>query len=56
MKQLFKRLKCFLGFHDWVNIDDEPEPDTSGGAVLWSALHECKRCKKKEHKGMGWLM
>ena len=52
-----RRLKCWLGFHDWVNIDTNPTPNPKTGEMIcWSELHECSRCKKQEYKGMGCVV
>ncbi len=49
-----RRLLCWLGFHRWVNIDSSPMPNPKDGEMIcWSELHECRRCKKQEYKGMG---
>ena len=52
-----RRFKCWLGFHDWVNIDTNPMPNPKAGEMIcWSDLHECEHCKKQEYKGMGCVV
>ncbi len=55
---LFQRwmvqLKKFLCRHDWKNISGMGAPDyKQGEMVMASRLHECKKCDKREMKGMG---
>ena len=50
------KILCWLGFHKWINIDKRPMPEVpKGDSVCYSDLHECRRCKKQEYKGMGIL-
>lgn len=52
-----RRFICWLGFHDWVNIDTNPMPNPKAGEMIcWSDLHECEHCKKQEYKGMGCVV
>lgn len=51
---VMRRLKCWLGKHDWVNIDTKHIPKLEPGEMYcYADLHECKHCKKREYKGMG---
>jgi hypothetical protein len=49
--KILNKIKCFFGFHKWINIDDNDY--SSDKPVLVSSLHRCERCKKEEYKGMG---
>ena len=50
------KIKCFLGYHKWKNIDTYFPTPKDGEHILFSNLHECKHCKKQEMKGMGWVI
>lgn len=53
---MWQKLKCFLGFHNWINICTEPRMMPNKGEIIYSSeLHECNNCKKQEYKGMGGL-
>ncbi len=57
MKKVIRKLKCLLGFHDWVNIDTNPQPNPKAGEMIcWSELHKCDNCKKEEYKSMGCIV
>ena len=52
-----RRFLCWLGFHNWVNINVTPIPNPKAGEMIcWSDLHECKHCKKQDYKGMGCVV
>lgn len=48
---ILDKIKCFFGFHKWINIDDNDYSNDK--PVLVSSLHRCERCGKEEYKGMG---
>lgn len=54
---MIQKLKCWLGFHKWINIDKRPMPTLKKGeSIAWSELHECKYCKKQQYLGMGQMI
>ncbi len=54
---MWNKIKCFLGFHKWINIDNSPIPNPKTDEMIcWSELHECENCKKREYKGMGCII
>lgn len=54
---IIHKIKCFLGFHNWINIDKSPLPNPKKGEMIcWYELHECEYCKKKDYKGMGCII
>lgn len=57
MKSVLKKLLCYLGFHQWVNIDTNATPNPKNGeSIMYSELHECTNCKKREYKPMGMII
>jgi len=54
---LLSKLKCWLGFHKWINVDTTQFPKLEADEIYcYSELHECEHCKKKEYKGMGCII
>lgn len=57
MEQLWNKIKCYFGYHNWVNIDTSLMPNPEPGTMIcWSELHECKHCKKQAQLGMGCIL
>lgn len=50
---MLQKIKCFFGFHTWINISKSNPVIPKGGSVHVSDLHECSYCKKREYKSMG---
>ena len=54
MRKIINKIKCFLGFHSWVNIDPNPVPEIKDGESIQVVnLHECSICKYRTYLGMG---
>ena len=57
MKKIIIKIKCYLGFHKWKNIDTTPKPHLEpGDAYCYSDLHKCEHCKKEKYLGMGCVI
>ena len=55
--KIINRIRCFLGLHDWKNIDNTQMPDIpKGGSLTYCELHQCSKCKKEEYLGMGTII
>lgn len=57
MNTFFKKIKCFFGFHNWINIDNHEIPQLKENeSYSWCELHECSNCKKQQYLGMGTMI
>lgn len=53
-REIIIKVKCFLGFHKWRNIDNYfPIPTQGNETICFRNLHKCDNCGKEEYKGMG---
>ena len=55
MRYYIGRLKCFLGFHKWKNLNKTTPNPKKGEKICWSDPHKCDRCGKKKWLGMGCI-
>lgn len=50
-----RRLLCFLGFHNWRNVQNEKPDAIEGEKIHYVNLHVCKGCDKYSGKYMGYV-
>lgn len=56
MSKRFSKLKCWLGFHKWKNIDTTLLLNLrEGESYCYFELHKCEECGKEQYLGMGHL-
>jgi hypothetical protein len=50
-----RRLLCFLGFHNWRNIQNEKPDAIDGEKIHYTNLHICKECGKYSERYVGYV-
>ncbi len=50
MVKIIKKVKCFFGFHEWVNISFIPFLK-KGSVYCYKDFEECKYCHKENYLG-----